>query len=906
MHGNLMRERLGMGRWREVLAALAMTFTAPVSADTSLCCPADITGNGIVNSADLGILLSAWGANGKGEAGADIDGDGDVGSTDLSALLSAWGNCPVSCTLTRIVGEVTWGAGVPVVGAVVSTDVGGSAVADSAGRYAFVVDVPAGTRSLTATASIRLDGTVFTGSASTTSIILDGDTILAPITLQDAPCPKPAWQQMFGGLPGVDGLISAHAVFDDGTGPKLYVGGFFSVAGGRSVANLACWNGIEWQSVGGGVTGAVGALAVHDDGTGPKLVVGGTFTHAGGIPASNLASWDGSQWSPVGSGLNGAVLALHSVVDGESRVLYVGGEFTAAGSVSVLRIARWNGLVWAPVGAGFNGTVFGITSHTVESSSGIVAVGDFTSSGTTSAKRIARWNGQSWTSFGTGMNFTVWDAIQISSGPAAGLYAVGTFTNAGSTPANRIARWNGSSWQSVGTGLSGSSAYALFIDTASTASPSLVVGGDFCTAGGIASCRIARWDGQAWSAMGVGMNAEQPSSGLSVRSIGYFNFGAGEQLIAGGVFTDAAGAGVGNIARLTPSGWRALGTGLSGRVAAACSFQSAGEERLVVAGDFTGAGGGRARRVAMWGADGWQPLGAELGSGMSGYVTSLAVYDSGTGPSLYAGGSFSVSGADHVARWDGTTWLPVGGGLGGSITNQPVECLAVYDDGAGPKLVAGGWFTTGGANRIARWNGAVWSPLSTGMNGTVYCLAVYNDGTGPALYAGGNFTMAGGQVANYIARWNGVSWTAVGSGMDGPVYALAVHNDGSGDKLYAGGEFLAAGGVVANRLARWNGSSWSVLPGQPNNTVFSIASHDRGDGPELIIGGAFTALGSSSHQRIAAWDGVEWRSMAPGFSQSVVVLRSVPFGLRRQLIAGGDFKITPSGDSYVASWRCDD
>ena len=47
---------------------------------------ADIDGDGVVGSSDLGILLSQWGGSGS----ADLDGDGSVNSGDLGMLLSAW------------------------------------------------------------------------------------------------------------------------------------------------------------------------------------------------------------------------------------------------------------------------------------------------------------------------------------------------------------------------------------------------------------------------------------------------------------------------------------------------------------------------------------------------------------------------------------------------------------------------------------------------------------------------------------------------------------------------------------------------------------------------------------------------------------------------------------------------
>jgi len=57
---------------------------------------ADLDGDGVVGSSDLGILLAAWGTPGtrsgvRGVGGADLDGDGVVGSSDLGILLAAWG-----------------------------------------------------------------------------------------------------------------------------------------------------------------------------------------------------------------------------------------------------------------------------------------------------------------------------------------------------------------------------------------------------------------------------------------------------------------------------------------------------------------------------------------------------------------------------------------------------------------------------------------------------------------------------------------------------------------------------------------------------------------------------------------------------------------------------------------------
>ncbi len=53
-------------------------------------CPADVTGDEIVDVLDLLAVLAAWGESGVPE---DITGDGTVDVPDLLEILSAWGPC---------------------------------------------------------------------------------------------------------------------------------------------------------------------------------------------------------------------------------------------------------------------------------------------------------------------------------------------------------------------------------------------------------------------------------------------------------------------------------------------------------------------------------------------------------------------------------------------------------------------------------------------------------------------------------------------------------------------------------------------------------------------------------------------------------------------------------------------
>jgi hypothetical protein len=55
-------------------------------------CFGDLDASGIVDAADLAVLLGAWG----GVGAADLDANGGVDAADLALLLGAWGFCPVA------------------------------------------------------------------------------------------------------------------------------------------------------------------------------------------------------------------------------------------------------------------------------------------------------------------------------------------------------------------------------------------------------------------------------------------------------------------------------------------------------------------------------------------------------------------------------------------------------------------------------------------------------------------------------------------------------------------------------------------------------------------------------------------------------------------------------------------
>jgi hypothetical protein len=67
----------------------AIYTIATIELSSASSCPADVTGDGFVDGADLAALLGAWGTSTN-----DLNGDGIVDGADLAALLTGWGACP--------------------------------------------------------------------------------------------------------------------------------------------------------------------------------------------------------------------------------------------------------------------------------------------------------------------------------------------------------------------------------------------------------------------------------------------------------------------------------------------------------------------------------------------------------------------------------------------------------------------------------------------------------------------------------------------------------------------------------------------------------------------------------------------------------------------------------------------
>jgi hypothetical protein len=167
------------------------------------------------------------------------------------------------------------------------------------------------------------------------------------------------------------------------------------------------------------------------------LYAGGSFTTAGGIPVKNIAKWDGVSWQDVGGGVfyTGATTVSTMLTYGSA--LYAGGTFSNAGTVTVNNIAKWDGANWSDVGGGTRYTGATTVSTMLNFNSALIVGGTFDSLGTTASNYIGFWDGSNWSSLGTGTNSSVLALASLGDT----LYAGGIFTGAGTILSPFIAEW---------------------------------------------------------------------------------------------------------------------------------------------------------------------------------------------------------------------------------------------------------------------------------------------------------------------------------------------------------------------------------------------------------------------------------------------------------------------------------
>jgi trimeric autotransporter adhesin len=630
-----------------------------------------------------------------------------------------------------------------------------------------------------------------------------------------------------GGIVGTNGFVSSVVPWDpDGAGPAptvLVLGGDFTAAGNVAATDVATWDpasGAFGQLSGPGVPiGRVGVLAVTPNGDLLAAVAPNVF-----VPGSahQVLRWTGASWAPIGGTFDGEIWGLTVLPNG---TIVAGGYFLNGGAPTNLGLARWNGVAWTRFGTGINGYA---TALATTANGDLIVGGQFTQVDGVSVNNLARWNGSSWSPLGggvTGGGFTS-KVHAIAEMPTGDLVVGGLFDAAGGVPANNIARWSGSTWSALGAGVPNTSfSDRPVASLLALPSGALVAGGFFDPFSGVPSRAIARWDGTAWSGLGLGFGSQGFFAPAGVAGLALLPGGPGDSFAAVGAFRGASGNG---ISLWNGTAWQPSNSGFNGNVHRMVTGP-AGD--VIAVGEFTRTPNGLANGAARWDGTAWSPLGSGLTGFSPASVAAIAVRPDGD---ILVGGRFSHAGgvpANGVARWSGGAWSAMGAGIAGEVND-----LALLPNG---DWVAGGNLFGGNqAACVLRWDGVAWTPLGGFVagsgNGRVAALHVLPDGR---LVAGGTFSILLGSLISDVAVWNGVAWSPLGSLSS--IQDLATTSNGA---------LIAA---TANGVSRWTGSTW-VTVGTTDGPVYGVAALPAGG---ILAAGGFQAIGGVPARGLARWDG---------------------------------------------------
>lgn len=295
--------------------------------------------------------------------------------------------------------------------------------------------------------------------------------------------------------------------FDDGNGEKLYILGNLYV-GGNDLWHVARLDeGNQWTFLDNGdPANGVSEMIVWDDGTGPGLYVTGDFVTLDGVTTHNdIARWDGTQWLPLNNGLNfsGTQIGLTFEVydDGNGEKLYLGGTFNRVDGQHIDYLAAWDGQEWSEpwFGTGPNDSVKDLCVYDDGNGPALYAVGCFEVASGESVRYVAKYDGTGWYDLDGGtVSPGCLNACGVyDEGDGPNLFVSGSLNDASGKPMKKIARWDGAEWHSPDGGItSGQGAFAMLgLPPDSPFGSTMFVGGAFTGVGGQASNYIAEYRG---------------------------------------------------------------------------------------------------------------------------------------------------------------------------------------------------------------------------------------------------------------------------------------------------------------------------------------------------------------------------------------------------------------------------
>ncbi|MCC7387941.1 MAG: hypothetical protein IT431_04145 [Phycisphaerales bacterium] len=643
----------------------------------------------------------------------------------------------------------------------------------------------------------------------------------------------------------------------DGERVLFTVGDMESATYSRDGGGVARWDGAAWTQAPDGLESSWPSHTrfVRSPATGAVYAYRGQLT-LDGKQLGTMARWDGRTWEAVETP-HGADLLAVGDSDGAELLAVVGHGPSGGPDPIVVRDENgWHtigtiedgrdirAMLWADLGAG---------PH-------LYAFGRFEEIAGQPLLHAAEWDGQAWHPLGDGLAPYIDEAVVFDLGNGPGLFAYdgysGWFFSGGNWTRASDDTWP---WTMTLLGrhdLLGRDVLLFEHPEQGHAPP----------------FGLRAWDGHDWTMLPGEFNDD-------VLDAGVYDIGGDAGLYVCGAFTAIDDQPAIGIARFDGARWRPVGNakptdGLWG----IRSMLAVGEEggpllgnRLYAAGDLL-RGWEEMGPVAAWDGVRWEKIAPPpmRWDNPLWFTYTVRLADLGDGPRILLAGELVNAQYDPtpVLQWDGVSWSTVGeiGQLSGWATS-----LMMFDDGSGERLYASGDLVIDGSvpASIARFEGGRWEPYLVITPGAVYDLEVYNDGGGQTLYAAvaGGADFGAGLIGPVIKHADD-GWELAGNNL----YYFMSDHVGSGARL----EVIEVGGrrlltvfgdfyvddseiFDVEQLAVLDGGVWhkdlDYMPYHPYWLTTSVARDGR-----LIT---FINNSRSSEPDVAVCDGDVWHPM-PG------------------------------------------
>ena len=641
----------------------------------------------------------------------------------------------------------------------------------------------------------------------------------------------------------LDGALRDSLFWDrDGGGPlpaELVIAGDF-----RRIGGVAC-NGVArrdavlgWQPLGAGCDGAVHALAI--DGAN-RLVAGGSFVNAGGVAAPRIARFDGAQWSALAASppaLTGTVTSLVAV---DATTLY----YIDGGQLGVFDGAAVAGIPLAPGASG----VFGSVRDLARRPNGNLLIGgSFSAIGGQAANNVAEYaHGVGVVGgFAGGTNGLVRDVEVLPNGD---LLAFGAFTAAGGAATGNVARFTATGWQSY-------------------PSPGFLDGVE----GGGAD---ASGEPIAFARVGINAGIKRFASGAwqTIFATAMLTTHAGLQPDGSVLFGNLVGTSGPGLAPAFGYFWQngqtaALADGANGALQAVAELADGGivaylrevsgtpgASGLPAPGGFVRYDGAVATAL---------PTGAPPRTALAAPGQVLAILPQPDGGFVAAGEFATIGGLPitGIARFDGTTWQPLGAGVGEAVV------LATQTSDGDVVVVTQ-------SMRLARFDGAQWVTVAPAPIGVIYsALGAARDGS----FFVGRFLPAGSPITG-VDHWTAGNVLAATLPTSSTVNAIAAARDGA---------LVIA---TSSGVLRYDGASVSVI--STPNVAVATAVAVLPDGSVVANGGP-TPTGGPTLRSTQRFDGAAWTPLHTNGIAQPVALRN------GDLLLAGSIQLDATRSSLLA------